>query len=55
MYEEKIIEIINSKLRINIDYMPIEICHRLGKYIGPDKQSSPIIVKFSFAKDRQNV
>ncbi len=31
-------EIINSQLRINIDNMPIEICHRLGKYIGAGKQ-----------------
>ncbi len=44
MYVENIMEIINSKLRIKIDNMPIERCHWPGKYIGHGKQSHPIIV-----------
>ncbi len=50
--EQSILTIIMEKLRLNVDDMKIERCHRMG---WKGSQTRPIIVKFSFYKDRELV
>ncbi len=50
--EHSILTIIMEKLRLNVDDMRIERCHRMG---WKGNQTRPIIVKFSFYKDRELV
>ncbi len=50
--EQSILRIIMEKLRLNVDDMTIERCHRMGR---KGSQTRQIIVKFSFYKDREFV
>lgn len=55
MCEHKILKIINLEFRLNVDNMPMERCHRVGMQNKASKQPRPIIAKFSFYKDRNQV
>jgi ribA/ribD-fused uncharacterized protein len=50
--EQTILTIINQTLRLNVEDMRMERCHRMGR---KGSQTRPIIVKFSFFKDRELV
>lgn len=52
--EKSVLEIIKEKSGIETSTLSIERCHRLGKKTV-STQPRPIIIKFSFFKDRQNI
>ena len=53
--DEMVLDVINSKLNIEMFQISIDRSHRLGKQKGPGQKLQAIIVKFTRYKERHHV